>query len=148
FEFGTLPYEIMAGATAAVEFIAGIAPGAATDRRARLAASWHAIDAHEQRMRGLIEAGLAGIDGVTMWSRAAKRTPTLLITLEGRDLQDAYRFLAERDVLAPAGSFYAMEPFQALGLRDENALRMGAAPYTDERDVERLLDGLRAFARR
>jgi hypothetical protein len=38
-----------------------------------------------------------------------------------------------------------MEPFQSLGLRDENALRMGVAPYTDERDVERLLEGLAAF---
>ena len=60
-------------------------------------------------------------------------------------MQDAYEFLAARDVLAPAGSFYAMEPFRALGLRDENALRMGVAPYTDESDVERLLGGLREW---
>lgn len=146
FEFGTLPYEIMAGATAAVDFIAGIAPGAATTRRDRLAASLHTVDAREQRMRGLIEQGLGTLgDGVTLWSRAAKRTPTLLITIEGRHMQDAYPFLAARDVLVPSGSFYAMEPFQALGLRDENALRMGVAPYTDESDVERLLEGLRAF---
>ncbi|MEZ5189613.1 MAG: hypothetical protein R2717_01135 [Schumannella sp.] len=84
--------------------------------------------------------------GVTLWSRAQRRTPTLLITVEGRDLNDAYAFLAQRDVLAPAGSFYAMEPFQALGLRDENALRMGVAPYTDDRDVERLLEGLVSWA--
>ncbi|MEO8261387.1 MAG: cysteine desulfurase-like protein [Pseudolysinimonas sp.] len=146
FEFGTLPYEIMAGATAAVDFLAGIAPGGATGRRAQLVASLHEVDAHELRMRGLIEAGLASLgDGVTLWSRAAKRTPTLLITVEGRDLADAYEFLAARDVLAPAGSFYAMEPFRALGLRDENALRMGVAPYTSEGDVERLLDGLRGW---
>jgi cysteine desulfurase family protein (TIGR01976 family) len=146
FEFGTLPYEIMAGATAAVDFLAAIAPGDATTRRARLERSLHEVDAHELRMRGLIEEGLASLgDGVTLWSRAAKRTPTLLITVEGRDLGDAYAFLAERDVLAPSGSFYAMEPFQALGLRDENALRMGVAPYTDEDDVERLIAGLRDF---
>ena len=146
FEFGTLPYEIMAGATAAVDFLAAIAPGTATGRRARLESSLHEVDAHELRMRRHLEAGLASLgDRVTLWSRAARRTPTLLITVEGRDLGDAYAFLAERDVLAPSGSFYAMEPFQALGLRDENALRMGVAPYTDERDVERLLDGLSAF---
>ncbi|HTL40507.1 MAG TPA: cysteine desulfurase-like protein [Pseudolysinimonas sp.] len=146
FEFGTLPYEIMAGATAAVDFLAGIAPGTAATRRDRLVASLHAVDEHELRMRGLIEQGLAALgDRVTLWSRAADRTPTLLITVEGRDLGDAYEFLATRDVLAPAGSFYAMEPFQALGLRDENALRMGVAPYTNESDVERLLDGLAAW---
>lgn len=146
FEFGTLPYEIMAGAAAAVDFLAGIAPGTAATRRDRLVASLHAVDEHELRMRGLIEQGLAALgDRVTLWSRAADRTPTLLITVEGRDLGDAYEFLATRDVLAPAGSFYAMEPFQALGLRDENALRMGVAPYTNESDVERLLDGLAAW---
>ncbi|HWM34065.1 MAG TPA: cysteine desulfurase-like protein [Pseudolysinimonas sp.] len=146
FEFGTLPYEIMAGATAAVDLLASIAPGSATTRRERLRASLHEVDAHELRMRHLIEDGLAGFgDQVTLWSRAEKRTPTLLITVEGRDMGEAYEFLAQRDVLAPSGSFYAMEPFQALGLRDENALRMGVAPYTDERDVERLLEGLAAF---
>jgi cysteine desulfurase family protein (TIGR01976 family) len=146
FEFGTLPYEIMAGATAAVDFLAGIAPGAASGRRAQLQASLHEVDAHELRMRELIEAGLASLgDRVTLWSRAAKRTPTLLITVDGRDLADAYAFLGERDVLAPAGSFYAMEPFRALGLHDENALRMGVAPYTNEQDVARLIEGLAAF---
>lgn len=146
FEFGTLPYEIMAGATAAVDFLAGIAPGSATARRAQLQRSLHEVDAHELRMRGLIEAGLASLgESVTLWSRAAKRTPTLLITVEGRDLGEAYEFLAARDVLAPSGSFYAMEPFQALGLRDENALRMGVAPYTNEQDVARLIEGLGAF---
>ncbi|MBX3195660.1 MAG: cysteine desulfurase-like protein [Microbacteriaceae bacterium] len=142
YEFGTLPYEIMAGATAAVDVLAGIAPGGASGRRERLRSSLRAIDEHELRLRGIIEEGLAELPGVTLWSRAGRRTPTLLITVEGRDANDAYAFLAQRDVLAPAGSFYAMEPFQALGLRDENALRMGVAPYTDDRDVERLLEGL------
>ena len=37
FEFGTLPYEILAGATAAVDFLAAIDPGTGTTRRERLA---------------------------------------------------------------------------------------------------------------
>jgi selenocysteine lyase/cysteine desulfurase len=60
-------------------------------------------------------------------------------------MREAYEFLGTRNVLAPASDFYAIEPFTALGLRDENALRMGVAPYTDESDVERLLDGLREW---
>jgi selenocysteine lyase/cysteine desulfurase len=57
---------------------------------------------------------------------------------------DASRFLAERGVYAPAGTFYAHEPAQRLGLV-EGGLRLGLAPYTDDHDVDRLLDGLRAF---
>ena len=50
-----------------------------------------------------------------------------------------------RDVLAPSGTFYAYEPARRLGLGDAGGLRAGLAPYTDEHDVDRLLDGLAGF---
>ena len=147
FELGTLPYEIMAGATAAVDFLAAIAPGPTiSDRRARLRASLHAVDQHELRLRQRLEEGLAGFgENVVLHSRAADRTPTLLITLPGRKTWDAYEFLADRSVLAPAGSFYAFEPFRRLALDDEHGLRIGLAPYVDDDDVSRVLDGLAEF---
>jgi cysteine desulfurase family protein (TIGR01976 family) len=146
FELGTLPYEVMAGATAAVDFLAGIAPGTATGRRDRLRASLHAVDEHELRLRRGLEAGLAGLaPDVVVHSRAADRTPTLLLTLPGRKTWDAYEFLGRRNVLAPAGSFYAYEPFRRLDLDDQHGLRLGLAPYSDETDVARALDGLAAF---
>jgi cysteine desulfurase family protein (TIGR01976 family) len=146
FEFGTLPYEIMAGATAAVDFLAGIAPGAATGRRARLLASAHVVDEHELALRSRIEAGLIDLgDAVVLHSRARDRTPTLLVTFPGRSSTNAYRFLAERDILAPAGSFYAYEAFRRLDLVDSAALRIGLAPYNDDDDVDRLLAALGEF---
>jgi selenocysteine lyase/cysteine desulfurase len=81
---------------------------------------------------------------VTLHSRASRRTPTLLATFADRSPQDAYRFLAELDVNAPAGTFYAYEPARRLGLPD-GGLRIGLAPYNDDSDVDRLLDGLRKF---
>ncbi|GAA4056373.1 cysteine desulfurase-like protein [Actinomadura miaoliensis] len=149
FELGTLPYEILAGATAAVDFLAGIAPGGGATRRERLRASLHAVDEHELRLRGLLEDGLAALGAdVVVHSRAADRTPTLLVTLPGRKTWDAYEFLLGRDVLAPAGSFYAYEPFRRLNLDDEHALRLGLAPYNDDTEVARVLDGLAAFLAR
>lgn len=145
FELGTLPYEVMAGATAAVDFLAAIAPDSGS-RRDRLRASMEAIDAHELRLRQRIEEGLGELgDKVVLHSRAAQRTPTLLLTFPGRDCADAYRFLASRDVLAPAGNFYAYEPSRRLGLGEAGGLRLGLAPYTDDSDVDRVLDGLAAF---
>jgi len=58
---------------------------------------------------------------------------------------DVHRFLAERGVNAPAGSFYALEASRWLGLGDTGALRVGLAPYVDDGDVDRLLDGLSAY---
>ena len=145
FELGTLPYEIMAGVTAAVEFIAGLAP-AAGSRRDRLVAANHLIDDHELALRRHIEAGLIGFgDRVVVHSRAAERTPTLFFSFASHDAEAASRFLAERDILAPAGSFYAYEPFRALALSVDAGMRVGLAPYNDHADVDRLLDGLADF---
>ncbi len=114
FEFGTLPYEIMAGVTAAVDFIAGLAPAVGT-RRDRLVAAYRRIDDHELELRRRIEAGLDALGGrVVVHSRAAERTPTLFFTFPAHDAFEASRFLADRDILAPAGTFYAYEPFRAL----------------------------------
>ena len=145
FELGTLPYEIMAGVTAAVDFIAGLAP-AAGSRRDRLVAANHLIDDHELALRRHIEGGLSGFgDRVVVHSRALERTPTLFFSLPAHDAADASHFLAERGILAPAGSFYAYEPFRALGLPVDTGMRVGLAPYSDRSDVDRLLDGLADF---
>lgn len=145
FELGTLPYELLAGTTAAVEFLADLAPGGARTRRERVLASMAAVEAYEDALRDDVEAALAELPGVTVWSRATSRTPTLLLTFAGRDAAEAHRFLAERGVNAPAGSFYALEPSRWLGLGDAGGLRVGLAPYSDAGDVERLVAGLRAW---
>ena len=115
FELGTLPYELMAGTTAAVDFLAGLVPGEGS-RRERIVTSMAALEQHEDRLRARLEEGLASLPGLTMYARAARRTPTLLATFEGQDLQEIRQFLAERGVNAPAGSFYAFEASRHLGL--------------------------------
>ncbi|MQA33567.1 cysteine desulfurase-like protein [Modestobacter roseus] len=142
FELGTLPYELLAGTTAAVDVLAGIA-GPEGHRRSRLIAAMTAVEEHEDRLRARIEDGVRELPGVTLWSRAARRTPTLLLTFADRDPRDAHRYLAERGVNAPAGSFYALEASRHLGLGDAGGLRVGLAPYSDDADVDRLLAGLR-----
>ncbi|WP_037303474.1 cysteine desulfurase-like protein [Amycolatopsis orientalis] len=141
FEFGTLPYEILAGATAAVDFLAGMDPGAGGTRRERLTNSLGSLHDHETSLRTRLEKELDG--AITVHCKADDRTPTLLMSLGGRE-REAQRHLAERKVVAPAGSFYAYEVFAALNLEDP-ALRVGLAPYTSAEDVDRLLDGLSAF---
>jgi selenocysteine lyase/cysteine desulfurase len=72
----------------------------------------------------------------------------LLATFEGHDPQDVRRHLASRNVNAPAGSFYAYEASHRLGLGAEGGVRMGLAPYTDDSDVDRLLDALTEYVAR
>ncbi|MER5266274.1 cysteine desulfurase-like protein [Actinosynnema sp. NPDC002837] len=146
FELGTLPYEVLAGCTAAVDFIADLAPSAGT-RRERITASLAAVAEHEDRLREKVEAGLAALPGVTVWSRARLRTPTVLATFAEHAAADVYRHLAGLGVNAPAGSFYAIEASRWLGLGDTGGLRVGLAPYSTEAEVDRLLDGVAGFVR-
>lgn len=144
FELGTLPYELLAGVTAAIDLIASV--GSGDSRRERLVSAAAAIAEHELRLRVRIEDGLTALgDHLTLHSRAADRTSTLFLTLRERLPVDAYEHLAKRDVLVPAGTFYAYETFRALGLPVDSGLRIGLAAYTDDSDVDRLLEGLTDF---
>ncbi|MFJ9800480.1 cysteine desulfurase-like protein [Streptomyces wuyuanensis] len=145
FELGTLPYELLAGTRAAVDFLAGLDAEASGTRRRRLTASFAALEEHEETLRARLDKGLSALDGITVHSRAADRTPTLLLTFPGRSTTDAYRFLAERGVHAPSGSFYAVEASRRLGLGDTGGLRVGLAPYSNGEDVDRLVAGLTEF---
>lgn len=147
FELGTLPYEILAGTTAAVDFLAGLDDAAAGSRRERLTASYAALEGHEDALLATLEPGLRELPGVTVYANAARRTPTTLFTLEGHDPQDIRRALADVGVNAPASHFYAWECSQHLGLGDGGGVRVGLAPYTSEDDVARLLDRLLALTR-
>jgi cysteine desulfurase family protein (TIGR01976 family) len=144
FELGTLPYELMAGTTAAVDFIAALSGTTDGSRRDRIVRAMAAVERHEDALCARIESAVRELAGITVHSRARLRTPTLLLTFADRDLADGYRFLAEQGVNAPAGTFYAYEPARRLGL-PEGGLRVGLAPYNDDADVVRLLDGLAKF---
>lgn len=147
FELGTLPYESLAGVTAAVDFLACLDDAARGARRERLKQSYAALDVHETRLLSLLEPELRGLPGVRVYSNAARRTPTLLFSVDGWDVQEVRGALAERQVNAPASHFYAWECSHRLGLGAEGGVRVGLAPYTNEDDIDRLLTGLREMVR-
>jgi selenocysteine lyase/cysteine desulfurase len=146
FELGTLPYELLAGTTAAVDFIAGIVHGSG-DRRAQVQCSMRALEEHEDRLFTHLLDGLAGLPRVRLHGTPRRRTPTAFFSVDGLSGQDVNRHLASRGVNAPASSFYAVEACRWIGLGDEGAVRAGLAPYTRAEDVERLLAGVREVAR-
>jgi selenocysteine lyase/cysteine desulfurase len=147
FELGTLPYELLAGVTATVDFIADLAPGQAVERRSRVLESMQRVETYEEVLFERLLSGLDAIDGVRRYGRPARRTPTVLFSVEGRAGREVYESLAAVGVNAPASSFYAIEASRRLGLGDTGAVRAGLAPYTSEEDVDRLLAGVADAAR-
>ena len=146
FELGTLPYELLAGTTAAVDFLAGLA-STATDRRTRVLESMRAVEEHEDRLLARLLDGLAAMPGVTVHGSPKRRTPTVLFSVAGHSGRGVYEHLARLDVNAPASSFYALEAMRWIGLGDAGAVRAGLAPYTNDEDVERLLAALAELGR-
>lgn len=141
FELGTLPYEMLAGTTAAVDFIAGLAPPGPPTRRERLVAAHELIEEHELTLRERLDDGLVAA-GATVYSRAKHRTSTVLFQLPGQQPAAVSDRLAEHGVSAPAGHFYALEAARHLGLGDTGAVRAGITAYNNADDVDRLLRAL------
>ncbi|SCE21419.1 cysteine desulfurase family protein, VC1184 subfamily [Streptomyces sp. DvalAA-14] len=147
FELGTLPYETLAGTTAAVDFIAGLGGSPAASRRARIADSMRQVEAYEEEIFTRLLDGLAAIDGVTLHGSPKRRTPTALFSVAGRSPQEVYERLAAQGVNAPAGSFYAIEAARHIGLGAPGAVRAGVSPYNTTDDVDRLLAGVGELTR-
>lgn len=144
FELGTLPYELLAGTTAAVDFVAALVPsgGEPPTRRERVTASMAAVERHEAALLARLLDGLASLGHVRTHGRAARRTPTVLLEVEGRSGREVHEQLGALGINAPASNFYAIEASRWLGLGDAGAVRVGLAAYSSEDDVDRLLEGL------
>ena len=145
FEFGTLPYEIMAGCIAAIDFIAEMAPGEGITRREKIVNSMNALEIYEDGLMEYLESAIKSLPGVTLYGHAARRTPTIYFSFAGHKSSDIYVALAEKKVNLPAHNFYALEVSRKLGLGDAGALRAGLAPYSTRDDIDRLVSGLQAI---
>jgi cysteine desulfurase family protein (TIGR01976 family) len=143
FEFGTLPYELMAGCTAAVDFLSKMVPSDGSSRRQRIVNSMNELEKYENELFLYMERAVKEIPGLRTYGHASHRTPTMYFSIEGVESADIYRHLATKKVNAPASNFYALEVSRALGLGDAGAVRAGLAPYTTYEDVDRLVSGLR-----
>jgi selenocysteine lyase/cysteine desulfurase len=144
-ETGTLNHEGIAGAAAAVEFLASLSQG--ETRRSRLAHTFAELRGRGQVLIQRMWAGLAAIDGVTLYGPVPTlpRTPTLAFTIAGLSADEVARSLADRGVFLSSGDFYATTVVQRLGLTG-GLVRAGCACYTTMEEVERLIEGVRHLA--
>jgi len=146
-ETGTLNHEGIAGAGAAVEFLASLSPG--KSRRERLAVSYGALHERGQALLERLWEGLGKIAGVTTYGPppAAPRTPTVAFTVAGRGSDEVATALAGRGVWVSNGDFYATTVVARLGLSEQGLVRAGCACYTTTDEVDRLVEGVRSLTK-
>jgi cysteine desulfurase family protein (TIGR01976 family) len=142
FERGTPAFELMAGVTAAIDWIAALA-GEDGPRRARLATAYAILEAHTDRLLQRALSGLEAIDGVRLLGRPAKRTSTISFVVDGHSPQSIAHALADRRIAVWAGDNYAYELMHRYGLADSGgAVRASIVGYTSDDDIDRLLDAV------
>jgi len=147
FELGTLPYELMAGCTAAIDYVANLSEVDSDNRREKILDAMAELEAYEHELFTCMENEITSIPGITLYGHAKNRTPTVYFNLKGFAGVDVYKELATLKINAPAGNFYALEASRALGLDDSGAVRAGLAPYSTMDEVLKLIAGLRELTK-
>jgi cysteine desulfurase family protein (TIGR01976 family) len=143
---GTQNHEGIAGTLAAVEYLASLGRGAS--RRDRLVAAMTAIREYETRLVRKLLAGLRDRPDWCVWGRTrdedlARRSPTLGITHATRPAREVAEHLAQREIYAWAGNFYALELTEALDVEARGGfVRLGLVHYNTEAEVDRTLAAL------
>jgi cysteine desulfurase family protein (TIGR01976 family) len=146
-ETGTQNHEGIAGAAAAVDFLASLA--SAGTRRERLSAAFGGLHERGSELVRQLWQGLGEIEGLQIYGPppTESRTPTVGFTIAGHSSAEVAQCLADDAIFVSNGDFYATSVVERLGLADEGLVRAGCACYTTGEEVERLIDGVRAIAR-
>ncbi len=152
-ETGTQNHEGIVGAAAAVQFLAelGGGGGGANNglRRRRLADVFGELHRRGDALVTQLWHGLESIDGLRLYGPrpGTPRTPTLSFTLRGLASGDVAAALAERGLFCSHGDFYAATIVERYGQMPEGFVRAGAACYTTEEEVDRLVEAVREIVR-
>jgi cysteine desulfurase family protein (TIGR01976 family) len=146
-ERGTAAFELLAGVTAAVDYLASL--GSGPSRRPRLVAGIGAAAGHTDGLAAQFVGGLAGLDHVTMFGPGPgqPRTPTFAIEVDGWSAEDVAAALGEQGIFVWAGHYYALEALRRLGRLESGGLtRIGFLHYNTSEEVDRLLASLAGLA--
>jgi cysteine desulfurase family protein (TIGR01976 family) len=144
-ETGTQSHESMAGAAAAVDFLASLTEG--NSRRQRLQVVFDELHIRQKELTKYLWDGLGAINGVKLYGQSsdAKRTSTVSFTVKNHPSEEVTKELVKKGVFTSHGDFYAMTVVERLGLADVGLVRAGGACYTTLEEVERLVEGVRAI---
>jgi cysteine desulfurase family protein (TIGR01976 family) len=135
FETGTPSFEALAGIEAAARFLSD-QPMAS-------------VVQYEQLLFAPLLDGLRAMHHVDVYGpdTVHDRTPTVAFNVHRRHPDAVAETLAAHRVAVWSGDYYAPGVMQTLGLAATGgAVRAGVARYTNESDVERLLDAVEALA--
>lgn len=155
FETGTPGFENIAGAMAAVNYLASIGEKfgepfadeyrAFADRRRDLKTGMRAVQQYEKNlffrlMNGLREIPNLQMYGITDYARFDYRAPTVAFNLHGSTPRSIAAKLGEQNINVWDGNYYALSLMERLDLEASGgAVRVGLAHYNTAEEIDRFL---------
>ena len=151
---GTQSHEAIAGALAAVEYLAELGRTLAGDdslgRRAALREAYREIALYEHSLLTRLLAGLDKLPAIKVWgitspARLADRVATVSFTHERFTATQMAEQLGRAGFFTWHGNYYALNLTESLGLEPEGMLRVGLVHYNTQLEVERFLEVLHSL---
>ncbi len=150
FETGTQNHEGIAGALAAVEYLAGLGDPH-QDRRQRLQSAMAAIRDYDRQLALALLGELEGIPqlnihGITDPQNLDRRVPTVSFTVDGQHPAAIATALGQAGIFVWHGNYYAVAVTERLGVEARGGMvRVGAVHYNTPAEIRRLGETLRRW---
>ena len=142
-EVGPLPVELLGGAAAAVDHLAGLDQEATGTRRERLVASISAAGVHTRGLFEHLERGLRHQPHVTVLGSLDARLPVLAFAVDRYTAEQAADALARGGVSVWTGPTQVDALLQAFGADEHGgACFVGLMPHSTTAEIDLFLDGL------
>jgi cysteine desulfurase family protein (TIGR01976 family) len=144
-ETGTQSFESLAGVTAAVDYLASLAPDPGS-RRGRLERAMDLVGAHEGRLIDRFLAGVRELGRVRVYGPTEAhldRVATFAVGVDGLTAPEVAAQLIDAGLYVWAGHYYALNVMERLGTLDAGGLvRIGFVHYNTAEEVDRVLEVL------
>ncbi|MER9797415.1 cysteine desulfurase-like protein [Mesorhizobium sp. M0142] len=150
FELGTPQIELMAGLSAAVDYLAelGGAAGDQASRRQKITKAFELSIAYENPLAQRLIDGLSDIAGLTIHGitdpkRINERVPTVSFTVQGIVPEAIVRQMNAENIFLWSGHNYACEIVHQLGIpADQGVVRIGIAHYNTSAEIDETLESV------
>jgi cysteine desulfurase family protein (TIGR01976 family) len=146
-ETGTLNHAALAGVNAAIAFLSSLGEGKLL--RDRLMTALQKINAHEQQLAEILYKEIKSVEKMKIIGpdfRKGKRAPTISFVHDDLMPVEICRKLAENNITAWDGHFYAQKAIEVLGLAERSGVtRLGISLYNNDNDIDRVVGVLKSI---
>ena len=148
-ETGTSNHAAIAGARAAIAYIASL--GVGRDLRSQIVSAFRTIGEHERSLAKNLYENLRGIPGITIYGQpfgSYLRAPTVSFTVQSKRPEEVCTILGEKGFCTWDGHFYALRAIEVLGLLERGGVtRIGMSFYNTQEEVSRLIEEMKHISK-